>query len=129
VDDLILACNNIDHLKEIKMALGSRFDMTDIGEAKYFLGIEVERNRASRTIRISQRKYINDTLAKFGMTESKPTSTPMDTSLKLSKDMSQITGVKHDFADECIYQSAVGSFNLEFNTLTLQCNSKRSNEN
>ncbi|GMF48851.1 unnamed protein product [Phytophthora lilii] len=40
VDDLVLASNNDELLKSTKEALSSRFDMTDLGHLRYFLGIE-----------------------------------------------------------------------------------------
>ena len=44
VDDLVLASSNNDLLKSAKEALSERFDMTDLGPLKYFLGMEVEQD-------------------------------------------------------------------------------------
>jgi len=49
--------------------------MKDLGELKYFLGIEVL--RSNKGIFISQRKYIMDLLAKTEMVDCKPVDTPM----------------------------------------------------
>uniref|UniRef100_A0AAV1UDE5 Reverse transcriptase Ty1/copia-type domain-containing protein n=1 Tax=Peronospora matthiolae TaxID=2874970 RepID=A0AAV1UDE5_9STRA len=42
VDDLILASSNNELLKSTKMALSKRFEMTDLGELDYFLGMEIK---------------------------------------------------------------------------------------
>ncbi|GMF82131.1 unnamed protein product [Phytophthora fragariaefolia] len=42
VDDLILASNNDELLKSTKEALSVRFEMTDTGPLKYFLGMEID---------------------------------------------------------------------------------------
>ncbi|GMF45228.1 unnamed protein product [Phytophthora lilii] len=44
VDDLVLASNNDELLKSTKEALSSRFDMTDLGHLRYFLGMEIEQD-------------------------------------------------------------------------------------
>jgi hypothetical protein len=77
--------------------------MSDLGELKYCLGLEVCRDRPNRILRITQEKYIRDIIARFGMTGSKPVSTPIDTSSNTPpeikvKDMSTVP-----------YRSAVGS--------------------
>jgi Reverse transcriptase (RNA-dependent DNA polymerase) len=107
VDDLLLACNNLKKLKEVKAVLSVNFEMVDIGEVSFFLGIEVERNRKDRIIRVKQRKYISDILDRFGMSNCKPVSTPLDTKVKLSKTM--IVDQKANKIDEVKYQSAIGS--------------------
>ncbi|GMG18633.1 unnamed protein product [Phytophthora fragariaefolia] len=44
VDDLVLASSSDKMLKETKQALSDRFEMTDMGQLKYFLGMEIEQN-------------------------------------------------------------------------------------
>ena len=41
VDDLIIIGSNKDEIADVKKVLGAEFDMKDLGELKYFLGIEV----------------------------------------------------------------------------------------
>ncbi len=44
VDDLILVCNDQNKLLQIKEELSQKFEMKDLGELHFFLGMEVERN-------------------------------------------------------------------------------------
>ena len=50
VDDLLIMCNNISKLISLKQQLSSLFDMKDLGEAHYVLGIQIERDRKHRVI-------------------------------------------------------------------------------
>lgn len=66
VDDILLASNNNELLHEIKQKLMHAFEMTDLGEPKCFLGMNIERNRESRVTTINQKKFIDKILFKFG---------------------------------------------------------------
>ncbi|XP_070014663.1 uncharacterized mitochondrial protein AtMg00810-like [Nicotiana sylvestris] len=56
--------------------------MKDLGELKYFLGIEFARSKQG--ILMHQRKYSLELISEFGLAASKPVSTPMDTNIKLT---------------------------------------------
>ena len=58
VDDILLAANNTDMLVETKQLLVSHFDIKDLREASYVLGIQILRNRRSGILRLSQQTYI-----------------------------------------------------------------------
>src|SRR3954469_10006122 len=83
--------------------------MKDLGEAYYCLGIQITHNREQGIIRINQSKYIDDILERFGMADCKPVATPMDTSIKLSKDMSPKTDEETKAMDNIPYCSIIGS--------------------
>jgi hypothetical protein len=77
VDDFLITCPDLETLNMFKEKLKMELRIKDLGEAKMFLGIEIARHRESRTITLSQSKYAKETLAKFGMSEAKPLSTPL----------------------------------------------------
>ena len=54
VDDVLLAANNTDLLVETKQLLSSHFDMKDLGEASYILGIQILHDKPSGILRLSQ---------------------------------------------------------------------------
>ena len=84
VDDLVIGGEHLVDIEHIKKLLSSRFEMKDMKELHYFLGIEVI--RTPDDIMLSQRHYILNLLYKFGMTECKPVTTPLDRNLKLYVD-------------------------------------------
>jgi hypothetical protein len=45
VDDILLASSDVSLLLENKMFLSLNFDMKDLGEASFILGIEIHRDR------------------------------------------------------------------------------------
>jgi hypothetical protein len=61
-----------------------KFEMSMMGELKYFLGFQVKQLQEGTFI--SQTKYIQDILTKFGMKDAKPIKTPMGTNGHLDLD-------------------------------------------
>ena len=48
VDDILLTCSDREKMKEVKQNLCRNFDMTDIGEPKSFLGLNITRDRKAK---------------------------------------------------------------------------------
>lgn len=60
VDEIILTGDNIDEMEQLKKSLASEFEIKDLGQLRYFLGMEVARSK--KGITVSQRKYVIDLL-------------------------------------------------------------------
>ena len=75
VDDMIVTGDDEEEIEQLKSKLFKEFEMKDLGNIKYFLGIEVLRSK--KGIFISQKKYILDFLTETGMIDCKPADTPM----------------------------------------------------
>eukprot|EP00253_Pinus_taeda_P004942 PITA_04942 len=82
VDDLLMTGNNESYIASIKKELRKGFEITDLGNVHYCLGIEVTQH--PKSIFLSQKKYIGDLLNRFGMTECNPLTTPMEQNIKLT---------------------------------------------
>ena len=67
VDDILLASSDVSLLLETKMFLSSKFDMKDLGEASFVLGIEIHQDRSKGVLGLSQKAYIEKILKKFSM--------------------------------------------------------------
>ena len=78
VDDMAMSGTSED-LDELVTALSARFEITIERELKWFLNIAVARNRARRTITLSQQRYVTNALARFDMANCKPAATPANT--------------------------------------------------
>jgi len=78
VDDLLIAASQLPVLKQFKADLAAQFEMQDLGEAAFILGIDVKRDRTAHTISIGQSAYISTLLQRHGMADCKPVLTPMD---------------------------------------------------
>ncbi|CAN1791793.1 Retrovirus-related Pol polyprotein from transposon TNT 1-94, partial [Linum perenne] len=88
VDDIIITGDDIEEIRKLKLKLATEFEIKDLGELRYFLGMEVARSK--RGLVISQRKYILDLLKETGMLGCKPIDTPMETNKKFSLDENSV---------------------------------------
>jgi hypothetical protein len=67
VDDILLASSDVTILLETKRFLSSNFDMKDLGEAPFVLGIEIHRDRRKGVLGLSQKVYLENILKKFSI--------------------------------------------------------------
>ena len=109
VDDLILVSNKLRFLLTTKADLSKSFDMKDLGELHYILGLQVIRDRPCRMLYLNQAKYIRSILQRYGMEDCKSLATPLDANSKLSKDMAPLTDEDINAMVGVPYQNAVGS--------------------
>ncbi len=104
VGDLILACNNKDKLLQVKEKLSQKFEMKDLGDLHFFLGMEVERDRAQRLLYINQIGYLKEIFKRFCTEDYKAIGVPLDPKTKLKKNVN-----KDDEIVKVLYQQAMGS--------------------
>jgi transposase InsO family protein len=86
VDDLLLIGSSLTEINKLKVDLSNRFEMTDLGEAQYVLGLQLSRDRTARALSLSQSDYIRRLLERYGMSDCKPAPTPLAVNVRLSKD-------------------------------------------
>nr|GEW09641.1 hypothetical protein [Tanacetum cinerariifolium] len=84
VDDIIFRSTNKDLCKAFEKLIKDKFQMSSMGELTFFLGLQVKQKQDG--IFISQDKYVAEILRKFGLTDGKSASTPIDTKKPLLKD-------------------------------------------
>jgi len=109
VDDILLAGNSLKSVLAIKEWLSSNFEMKDMGEAEYILGVKIQRNRSKRILSLSQENYIKKILARFNMRDCNPLDTPVASGVTLSLDMCPKTESAKKKMERVPYDSAVGS--------------------
>eukprot|EP00253_Pinus_taeda_P003724 PITA_03724 len=109
VDDILLVGNDKEIIQDLKTKLSSKFDMKDLGAANYILGVEIKRDWVKRKLWLNQRKYVETTLQRFNMQDSKPVKVPIPVSVRLF--VEQCPKAQEEEEDmSCVpYASAVGS--------------------
>ncbi len=72
VDDLTIAAAKLKTLAQFKNELSNRYEMKDLGELHYIIGLQVKRDRKARSLHLSQKQFNNTDLERFGMLVCKP---------------------------------------------------------
>ncbi|XP_060214071.1 uncharacterized mitochondrial protein AtMg00810-like [Lycium barbarum] len=80
VDDLLVTGSNHKLIEQVRKYLQTKFKMKDLGELKYFLGIELA--RSEKEIHLCQRKYALE--LEMGLNDSKPYGTPLEFNHKIN---------------------------------------------
>ncbi|KAG7554602.1 Retrotransposon Copia-like N-terminal [Arabidopsis suecica] len=95
VDDIVIASTSEALAGSLTQNLKQQFKLRDLGELKYFLGLEIARN--SDGISLCQRKYALELLTATGMLACKPSSVPMIPNVKLLKTDGDLLGDKEEY--------------------------------
>jgi hypothetical protein len=101
VDDIIFGSSNKSSCEEFNRIMIQNFEMSMMGELKYILGFQIKQLQEGTFI--SQTKYTQDNLKKFGMKNAKPIKTPMGTNGHLD------LNTRGKSVDQKVYQSMIGS--------------------
>lgn len=111
VDDCTIVANTIRLIEDLKAGLSKHFEVTDLGELHWMLGIEVKRDRPGRLVHLSQRAYIDAILRRYNLADLKPLSTPMDHQVRLSSDQAPASAAECAMMRDVPYREAVGALN------------------
>ncbi|CAI7729177.1 unnamed protein product [Closterium sp. NIES-53] len=84
VDDLVFATAHTAGLAHMKSELQKRHTCTDLGELRSYLGLQITRDRARRTITLTQSHMVQQVLQRFNFAYSSPQATPLSTRHSLS---------------------------------------------
>ncbi len=103
VDDLIITRDSNVNISDLNKLLKQKFEMKDLGELRYFLGIEVI--QSPKGIWLLQKQYALNKLSEYGMTGCKPISIPLEQNVKLNVD-------EGDLVEDTTKQTHSGEFDL-----------------
>ncbi|CAI7881793.1 unnamed protein product [Closterium sp. NIES-54] len=84
VDDLVFATADTEALALVKPELQKRHICTDLGELRSYRSLQITRDRARRTITLTQSHMVHQVLQRFDFRYSLPQSTPLPTGHSLS---------------------------------------------
>ncbi|XP_057443849.1 uncharacterized mitochondrial protein AtMg00810-like [Lotus japonicus] len=101
VDDLLVTGSKESEIHKFKEKMQLEFEMSDMGELSYFLGIEFL--RTEKGVFMSQKKYALEVLKRFNLLDCNYVTTPVDCGIVLTK---ADTGKA---VDSTMYKQIVGS--------------------
>lgn len=107
IDNIIISRSDKIEVGNIIQRLAKEFPMRDLGNLKFFLGIQVM--HTAEGLHLSQIQYLENLLCSCEMHNLKPAITPMVANLNLHSEEESITEVKE-------YHCIIGS--LQYVTLT-----------
>eukprot|EP00168_Porphyra_purpurea_P003952 TRINITY_DN1457_c0_g1_i3.p1 TRINITY_DN1457_c0_g1~~TRINITY_DN1457_c0_g1_i3.p1 ORF type:complete len:899 (+),score=181.15 TRINITY_DN1457_c0_g1_i3:879-3575(+) len=86
VDDLLLASASPKAVERSKDYIRQTFKSREMGEPSFFLGMHIQRDLETEVLRLGQRQYVTDILARFNMSDANATHLPMVVGSRLQKD-------------------------------------------
>jgi hypothetical protein len=98
---MIITGDDLSGIRDLQHFLSQNFEMKDLGQLNYFLGLEV--TSGSYGYYLSQAKYASDLLFKAGLTDSKTCTSPLEPNIRLLA----IDG--ESLSDATLYRQLVGS--------------------
>ncbi|KAJ4713080.1 Retrovirus-related Pol polyprotein from transposon TNT 1-94 [Melia azedarach] len=109
VDDILLANNGIGLFHETKRFLAKNFEMKDLGDTSFILGIQIHRDRSWGILGLSQKSYIEKVIKRYGMQDCKPGDTPVVKGDKFNLKQCLKNDIEKKEMQKIPYVSAIGS--------------------
>ena len=109
VDDILLAANDKGMLRDVKAFLSKNFEMKDMGEASYVIGIEIFCDRSQGVLGLSQKAYINKVLERYRMDKSTASPVPIQRGDSFSRSQCPQNDLERKEMENIPYASVVGS--------------------
>lgn len=96
MDDVWGALSSQEEAKCCKRELEEKWELKDIGENHYFLGMKIDQDLATGTILFSQHPYWESVLEDFNLTHITPHSTPLPVGITLNNSQSPTMQAEHN---------------------------------
>ena len=111
VDDMQVAFDKADTVEygELLQKLTDRFNISNLGESKFMLGMRITRNRQAKTICLDQELYISKALEKFGLDQCRTVPTPAVQTSSTATPLAEREGADDQPTDVQLYQEKVGT--------------------
>ena len=108
-DNLLMISNHLKKIEVVKRGLEKHFEMTDLGEAHWLLGVEIRQDCMKRTLSLSQGVYVQTLLSRFSLEKANTVTSPMDPGVHLSKSQSPTVEEDKDDMVNVPYRELIGS--------------------
>ena len=108
-DDTFGASNSEEEEKKRKDEIGKMWEIKDVGETEFFLGMRVQQDLDAGTIRFTQRPYWEHVLNRFSLEHITPRNVPLPVGIILDSNMSPKTDSEKRQMDDKPYRAILGS--------------------
>ena len=108
-DDIFGASSNDEEIRKRKNEMGGVWEIKDVGETEYFLGMRVQQDITLGTIRLTQRPYWEHVINRFDLTHVTPRNTPLPVGIILNNQMSPKTDSEKKEMNDKPYRAVLGS--------------------
>jgi hypothetical protein len=105
---MVVTGNTIAAVQNFKSEISAYYDITDLGEIRWFLGFKIKRDQSARTISINRQAYITSMAQKFGVENGKDIRVPMLPGEVLTKEQCPFTPTQYDQMKKIPYLEAIG---------------------
>jgi transposase InsO family protein len=109
VDDMLASASSEQEMDTLKEDLQSVFEIKDLGDVHWLLGVAITRDRQKHTVSLSQAAYVDTIISRFKMEKAYPVSTPLEPGTRLSISMSPTTEKEKAKMAKKPYQMIIGS--------------------
>ena len=116
-DDLTIIAESVESAQLIKDQLNKHFELVDLGEIKWLLGVHITHDLEKRTISLGQQSYIDEIIKRFGLEDARPISTPMEPGSDLTPGNPHVSPVKLTARERSAYRGMIGAL-LYISTVT-----------
>ena len=87
VDDMLASASSEQEMDALKKDLQSLFEIKDLGDVHWLLGVAITRDQQSHTVTLSQAVYVDTIVSRFKMEKAYLVSTPLEPGVRLSVSM------------------------------------------
>lgn len=104
VDDMIVAAATMQDIETLFSQLKRNFKLKTVDHLTFFLGFHIDRDRKTKTVRVSQRQYVSTVLQHFCMAQANAVASPLVAGTKVQKSADPDPDLHP-------YREAIGSLN------------------
>jgi hypothetical protein len=108
-DDFTIVTNSRVLSTETKTQLNQHFELVELGPINWLLGVSVTRNLKDKTLALGQQAYIEQIIARFGLSNARPDVTPMEPGADYHPDSSGVSPTLLTPAEKTTYREMIGS--------------------
>lgn len=108
-DDFTIIAESVESAELIKRQLNSFYELVDLGDINWLLGISIKRDLEAKTISLSQTAYIDQIVKRMGLQDAATVVTPLEPGVDLSYDSPALSPQILTPVEKSKYREAIGS--------------------